>query len=154
MSQSTATKVSRLVLGELGPRFLSNTTGFSRPATTGMSSAKFASYGVRGWSASAPSVKPSEEDKPKAFATEDGKLIVSYWGVAPPKITKEDGTAWKWNCFRVCSSISIHRCNCQIHEVTEQSLFICLNNRTIFVFWFAAMGVLQTWCLNWCEEAP
>ncbi|KAJ6703830.1 UBIQUINOL OXIDASE 3 MITOCHONDRIAL [Salix viminalis] len=100
MSQSTATKVSRLVLGQLGPRFLSNTTGFSRPTTTGMSSAKFASYGVRGWSASAPSVKPSEEEKPKAFATEDGKLIVSYWGVAPPKITKEDGTAWKWNCFR------------------------------------------------------
>lgn len=27
--------------------------------------------------------------------------ITSYWGVAPNKITKEDGTEWKWNCFRV-----------------------------------------------------
>lgn len=29
------------------------------------------------------------------------KGIVSYWGVEPNKITKEDGTEWKWNCFRV-----------------------------------------------------
>ncbi|CAH2053030.1 unnamed protein product [Thlaspi arvense] len=28
------------------------------------------------------------------------KGIASYWGVEPNKITKEDGTEWKWNCFR------------------------------------------------------
>ncbi|KAL1197541.1 Ubiquinol oxidase 1a [Cardamine amara subsp. amara] len=28
------------------------------------------------------------------------KGITSYWGVEPNKITKEDGTDWKWNCFR------------------------------------------------------
>ncbi|ESQ47632.1 hypothetical protein EUTSA_v10021013mg [Eutrema salsugineum] len=28
------------------------------------------------------------------------KGIDSYWGVEPNKITKEDGTEWKWNCFR------------------------------------------------------
>ncbi|KAJ7953334.1 Ubiquinol oxidase [Quillaja saponaria] len=28
------------------------------------------------------------------------KEIVSYWGVPPSKITKEDGTEWNWNCFR------------------------------------------------------
>ncbi|KAF8114660.1 hypothetical protein N665_0034s0001 [Sinapis alba] len=28
------------------------------------------------------------------------KGIASYWGVEPSKITKEDGTEWKWNCFR------------------------------------------------------
>ncbi|CAD5324318.1 unnamed protein product [Arabidopsis thaliana] len=28
------------------------------------------------------------------------QLIVSYWGVKPMKITKEDGTEWKWSCFR------------------------------------------------------
>lgn len=27
--------------------------------------------------------------------------VPSYWGVAPPKIKKEDGTEWKWSCFRV-----------------------------------------------------
>ncbi|PIA25864.1 hypothetical protein AQUCO_10500003v1 [Aquilegia coerulea] len=26
--------------------------------------------------------------------------IASYWGVGPSKITKEDGTEWKWHCFR------------------------------------------------------
>jgi len=31
----------------------------------------------------------------------DEKGITSYWGVQPSKITKPDGTEWKWNCFRV-----------------------------------------------------
>lgn len=35
----------------------------------------------------------------------DQKGIVSYWGVEPSKITKLDGTEWKWNCFRVCINI-------------------------------------------------
>ncbi|KAF5750579.1 ubiquinol oxidase 2 mitochondrial-like [Tripterygium wilfordii] len=30
----------------------------------------------------------------------DEKQISSYWGVPPKKITKEDGTEWRWNCFR------------------------------------------------------
>ncbi|KAF5750578.1 mitochondrial alternative oxidase 1 [Tripterygium wilfordii] len=25
---------------------------------------------------------------------------ISYWGIPPEKISKEDGTEWKWNCFR------------------------------------------------------
>ncbi|XP_076912897.1 ubiquinol oxidase 2, mitochondrial-like [Bidens hawaiensis] len=28
------------------------------------------------------------------------KEVVSYWGVQPAKVTKEDGTEWKWNCFK------------------------------------------------------
>ncbi|KAM5573737.1 ubiquinol oxidase 2, mitochondrial-like [Rosa sericea] len=31
---------------------------------------------------------------------DEEKEITSYWGVGPNKITKEDGTEWKWNCFR------------------------------------------------------
>uniref|UniRef100_A0A6N2KPB6 Ubiquinol oxidase n=1 Tax=Salix viminalis TaxID=40686 RepID=A0A6N2KPB6_SALVM len=31
---------------------------------------------------------------------EEKKEIVSYWGVPPSRVTKEDGTEWKWNCFR------------------------------------------------------
>ena len=27
--------------------------------------------------------------------------ILSYWGVPPRKITKEDGIEWRWSCFRV-----------------------------------------------------
>ncbi|XP_021725567.1 ubiquinol oxidase 2, mitochondrial-like [Chenopodium quinoa] len=29
----------------------------------------------------------------------DEKAVVSYWGVQPKKIMKEDGTEWKWSCF-------------------------------------------------------
>lgn len=27
--------------------------------------------------------------------------ISSYWGVPPSKVTKDDGTEWRWSCFRV-----------------------------------------------------
>ncbi|XP_059276592.1 ubiquinol oxidase 2, mitochondrial-like [Lycium ferocissimum] len=29
----------------------------------------------------------------------NNKGVVSYWGIQPPKVTKEDGTPWRWNCF-------------------------------------------------------
>ncbi|KAJ8774272.1 hypothetical protein K2173_009703 [Erythroxylum novogranatense] len=48
--------------------------------------------GVRNWSASA--TPPAKEENPS------NKPVVSYWGVAPTKLAKEDGSAWKWNCFR------------------------------------------------------
>ncbi|KAK4752278.1 hypothetical protein SAY87_021076 [Trapa incisa] len=35
-----------------------------------------------------------------AGAGGEDKGVVSYWGVPPSKVTKEDGTEWKWNCFR------------------------------------------------------
>lgn len=37
----------------------------------------------------------AESEKPKDNA------VVSYWGVSPAKVSKEDGTDWKWNSFRV-----------------------------------------------------
>lgn len=54
--------------------------------------------------------KREEEEKVAGGATaaagggdgKDGKTIVSYWGIPPTKVTKEDGTEWKWTCFRVC----------------------------------------------------
>ncbi|KAF5191821.1 Alternative oxidase 3 protein [Thalictrum thalictroides] len=33
-------------------------------------------------------------------AKETETAIASYWGVGPSKITKEDGSEWKWHCFR------------------------------------------------------
>ncbi|PKI35814.1 hypothetical protein CRG98_043785, partial [Punica granatum] len=35
-----------------------------------------------------------------AGAGGEEKGIVSYWGVSPAKVAKEDGTEWKWHCFR------------------------------------------------------
>jgi len=57
-----------------------------------------APIGTRNWSSSAPvTVQQNKEE-----GGQDGKkaIVNSYWGVAPANITKEDGTAWKWNCFR------------------------------------------------------
>ncbi|XP_059653322.1 ubiquinol oxidase, mitochondrial-like [Cornus florida] len=39
---------------------------------------------------------PVEEEKKKG----DGSVLASsYWGISRPKITREDGTEWPWNCF-------------------------------------------------------
>ncbi|KAL5207263.1 hypothetical protein ABZP36_031698 [Zizania latifolia] len=36
-----------------------------------------------------------------AEATEKKEeAVASYWGVAPTRLVKEDGTVWKWSCFR------------------------------------------------------
>lgn len=40
----------------------------------------------------------------KGGATAGGKkekAVVSYWGMTPAKLFMEDGTEWKWSCFRV-----------------------------------------------------
>ncbi|EHA8589318.1 ubiquinol oxidase 2, mitochondrial-like [Cocos nucifera] len=45
----------------------------------------------------------------KGCATAGGKkekAVVSYWGMAPAKLFKEDGTEWKWSCFKPWDSYS------------------------------------------------
>lgn len=48
----------------------------------------------------APGVVREEEKADQPDKPEDN-AVVSYWGVSPAKVSKEDGTDWKWNCFRV-----------------------------------------------------
>lgn len=53
-------------------------------------------------------VKEKEKVVSAAGDSENGKdekRIVSYWGVETPKLSKEDGTEWKWHCFRVCMHV-------------------------------------------------
>lgn len=38
---------------------------------------------------------------PAAGDKKPEKEAASYWGVAPTRLVKEDGTEWKWSCFRV-----------------------------------------------------
>lgn len=45
---------------------------------------------------------PKKAEKESTGGNKGDKGIASYWGVEPNKITKEDGSEWKWNCFRVC----------------------------------------------------
>jgi len=46
---------------------------------------------------------PEQRQKTVSAAPEgqDKKAVVSYWGIQPPKLVKEDGTEWRWFCFRV-----------------------------------------------------
>ncbi|XAR49452.1 Ubiquinol oxidase [Bertholletia excelsa] len=50
-----------------------------------------------------PSTLAEKDRKDEAVAEkkeERGDMVVSsYWGISRPKITREDGTEWPWNCF-------------------------------------------------------
>lgn len=49
-------------------------------------------------STSAQTTTTSEEEKKKV---NDSLVVSNYWGITRPKITREDGTEWPWNCFKV-----------------------------------------------------
>ncbi|KAL4383862.1 hypothetical protein GQ457_15G000660 [Hibiscus cannabinus] len=41
-----------------------------------------------------------QQEEKQALGAKDDKDIVSYWGLEPTKVSKEDGAPWKWTCFR------------------------------------------------------
>ncbi|EES12782.1 hypothetical protein BDA96_06G221500 [Sorghum bicolor] len=52
---------------------------------------------------SSTAAAPEQRQKPEAPAPEGQdkiKAVVSYWGIQPRKLVKEDGTEWRWFCFR------------------------------------------------------
>ncbi|KAK7252556.1 hypothetical protein RIF29_36595 [Crotalaria pallida] len=62
---------------------------------------------VRGFSVvrngSTLAMQEEKENRSAAAAgggNKEEKKLMSYWGVEPSKVTKPDGTEWKWNCFR------------------------------------------------------
>lgn len=115
-------QISRLLIGQTQTRLFSTATFKDVVSTNGASKilgARFTNYGnfrttpvleVRHWSSMASDVAREEKaaQAPKQDSGNEnegdhgGKAIVSsYWGVAPPKISKADGSPWRWNCFRV-----------------------------------------------------
>ncbi|XP_042004743.1 ubiquinol oxidase 2, mitochondrial-like [Salvia splendens] len=46
------------------------------------------------------SMASQEKAKPGANGEDDRAAVSSYWGVAPPQVRKDDGSPWRWNCFR------------------------------------------------------
>ncbi|CAA6669543.1 unnamed protein product [Spirodela intermedia] len=42
-----------------------------------------------------------EANRGQAGEEEGKEKVASYWGVSPPKITKPDGTTWRWRSFMV-----------------------------------------------------
>lgn len=103
MSRNSAMKMSNMFLRQLRPNMF---TGISS-GRFGMVSSPMAE--ARCWSTKATDDRKEEIPLQTSAGTatngsENGatKGIVSYWGVPPSTITKEDGSPWRWNCFRVC----------------------------------------------------
>lgn len=68
----------------------------------------FFALGARSLSRTVSAVREKTQTEPASVSAADhgvvgggDKSFISYWGVLPKKLTKEDGTEWKWNCFRV-----------------------------------------------------
>lgn len=121
MSRGAATVV-RSVMGQMGPRLFSTAAG--NASITGVMRANAGLIGsekavVTWWITSSPigarhastmtlGEKVQQPDQKEeatgsggaAAGGQKGKEVVSYWGVQPPKVTKEDGSEWKWHCFR------------------------------------------------------
>ncbi|XP_075505694.1 ubiquinol oxidase, mitochondrial-like isoform X2 [Primulina tabacum] len=94
--------VKRVVIG----RGFSSSSAAATPFDV-FGAAKGQSLGLSvGWrrllsSAAEPSASGTEKKGSHDVALEKVEKggISSYWGIARPKITREDGTEWVWNCF-------------------------------------------------------
>lgn len=45
--------------------------------------------------------KEKESSRTEAGKSNNNMIVSSYWGISRPKIKREDGTEWPWNCFMV-----------------------------------------------------
>jgi len=43
----------------------------------------------------------SLEKKNEVKDNNSNAVVSSYWGISRPKVHREDGTEWPWNCFMV-----------------------------------------------------
>ncbi|KAA8521105.1 hypothetical protein F0562_011742 [Nyssa sinensis] len=99
---STATVTGLLTAGQSSALVHVNnpSNGLARKAVTWIS---FPVVGVRNGSSMA-SGKKEENEEEKKRRSGDGdlndKAIISYWGIDPGTVTKEDGTKWEWSCFK------------------------------------------------------
>lgn len=133
MMSRGATRVAGSMKGRVGPRFFStltirsgagdSITGVSR---FGGSDRVAAMMGVRNGSTLTLDEKEQHEENIPGTAGSaggtsggdgKGKDVVSYWGVEPAKVIKEDGTQWKWNSFRVRSKFLGNDVNFSIFDV-------------------------------------
>jgi ubiquinol oxidase len=50
-------------------------------------------------------VAEKKEKGGESKKSDETAVVSSYWGVLRPKIKRDDGTDWPWNCFMVTDSI-------------------------------------------------
>ena len=94
------------LLRHLGPRLFAAEPAVSgltargvMPAAARLLPARMASTAAEAAREDAGAKQPGGTEK--AADGQSKKAIVSYWGIEAPKLVKEDGTEWKWPCFRV-----------------------------------------------------
>ncbi|KAL4324921.1 hypothetical protein GQ457_17G027100 [Hibiscus cannabinus] len=80
----------------IGPRYLSTATTWR---TLSKDCIKAPAAGVRCKSTVALGGDKQQEEK-QAVGAKDAKGIISYWGLEPTRVSKEDFAPWKWTCFR------------------------------------------------------
>lgn len=126
MMSRSATRVARTMLAGVGPRYFS-TAGrgavvkrsllggggmlHGSPVRSEKVVMTWMRFPARNATTVALGDKPQEEEKVGAgsggaaagggASGDNNKAVMSYWGVEPAKITREDGSEWRWNCFRV-----------------------------------------------------
>ncbi|RRT49974.1 hypothetical protein B296_00041521 [Ensete ventricosum] len=100
-------RVAASALGQLGPRLFSDAAishsaagGAWKPTLGGspLALSRFlsaaASIGGEGADERTSGIAPTSTKR-------EEKALASYWGVAPPRLFKQDGTEWRWTCFKV-----------------------------------------------------
>ncbi|XWS75293.1 hypothetical protein CRYUN_Cryun01aG0073900 [Craigia yunnanensis] len=101
MMSRGGTRFGSSMFAVLGPRYFSTATvrTFSNEGISDWMRAP--AVGVRCRSTLALDDKEQEEKQAVGGGpAKDEKGIVSYWGLEPTKVTKDDGTEWKWICFK------------------------------------------------------
>jgi ubiquinol oxidase len=113
------------LLRHLGPRLFAAEPAVSgltargiMPAAARLLPVRMASTAAEAASAKQPGHGGTEKQE-EAAGGQSKKAIVSYWGIETPKLVKEDGTEWKWPCFRV--SVACTFCN-QSQSVSRTTL--------------------------------
>nr|AUB29349.1 mitochondrial alternative oxidase 1b [Olea europaea] len=106
MSQRT---ISSMVFRQMQSNFssfsssMNNVSKNYRPAITHIFEARYYSsnLGSKGNKEDEPAQAVKFDSNFENVDGQNGKAVVSsYWGVPPSRATKEDGSPWRWNCFR------------------------------------------------------
>uniref|UniRef100_A0A0D9W8Z1 Uncharacterized protein n=1 Tax=Leersia perrieri TaxID=77586 RepID=A0A0D9W8Z1_9ORYZ len=89
-----------VLLRQLGSRLFAAEPVYSGLAAARIFPARMASTSAAGADAKKDAAAAAEKPSVSADQQQNNKAIVSYWGIQPPKLVKEDGTEWKWLSFR------------------------------------------------------
>ncbi|KAJ6823442.1 ubiquinol oxidase 2, mitochondrial-like [Iris pallida] len=102
---ASRTFASSLLRSYLGRRLLLAAAHGRHPRPAGPPEVLIRVFSARFASTAAPPPAAAAEEKEReggggGDAGEPKAMITSYWGIGRSKLVKEDGTEWRWSCFR------------------------------------------------------